>query len=103
MTGAAVGYRAYHLRLAVGARDVDVLLQFLVEAIVLSVTGGLTGVALGIGAARLLGRVMEWPTPVTSGAVLLAVGCATAIGVFFGYYPARKAARLDPIVALRYE
>jgi putative ABC transport system permease protein len=95
--------REIGLRLAVGARDIDVLLQFLVEAIVLSVAGGLTGVALGVGAARLLGQLMEWPTPVTSGAVLLAFGCATAIGVFFGYYPARKAAHLDPIAALRYE
>jgi putative ABC transport system permease protein len=95
--------REIGLRLAVGARDVDVLLQFLVEAIVLSVAGGLAGVALGMGAARLLGRLMEWPTPVTSGAVLVAFGCATAIGIFFGYYPARKAAHLDPITALRYE
>jgi putative ABC transport system permease protein len=95
--------REIGLRLAVGARDVDVLLQFLIEAIVLSVAGGLTGVALGTGAARLLGQIMEWPTPVTIDAVALAFGCATAIGVFFGYYPARKAARLDPITALRYE
>jgi putative ABC transport system permease protein len=95
--------REIGLRLAVGARDVDVLLQFLVEAIVLSVVGGLIGIALGAGSARVLGSLMEWSTPVTANAVLLAFGCATAIGVFFGFYPARKAARLDPITALRYE
>ena len=95
--------REIGLRLAVGARDVDVLLQFLVEAIVLSVVGGLIGIALGAGSARVLGSLMEWSTPVTANAVLLAFGCATAIGVFFGFYPARKAALLDPIAALRYE
>ena len=91
------------LRLSVGARDVDVLLQFLVEAIVLSVAGGAIGIAVGIAASAILGRVMQWSTPVTSTAVLLAFSFAVSIGVFFGLYPARRAAHLNPIDALRYE
>jgi putative ABC transport system permease protein len=91
------------LRLSVGARDVDVLLQFLIEAIVLSVAGGALGVAVGFGGAYLVSRVMEWSATVTAGAVLMAFTFATAVGVFFGFYPARKAAGLDPIQALRYE
>jgi putative ABC transport system permease protein len=91
------------LRLSVGARDVDVLLQFLVEAIVLSVAGGAIGVMTGAAAAYGTARVMQWSAPVTSSAVLLAFGFAVVVGVFFGFYPARKAARLNPIDALRYE
>ena len=91
------------LRLPVGARDVDVLLQFLVEAMVLSGVGGALGILLGATAAYLVGQVMNWTTPVTGDAVLLAFGFAAAVGVFFGFYPARKAARLNPIDALRYE
>ena len=95
--------REIGLRLSLGARDIDVLLQFLVEAIVLSLAGGAIGIALGFGASFGLGRVMGWSTLVTSNAVLMSFGFAAAIGVFFGFYPARKAARLDPIEALRYE
>jgi putative ABC transport system permease protein len=95
--------REIGLRLAVGARDVDVLLQFLVEAIVLSVAGGAIGIGLGVGASFITSRVMQWSAPVTSDAVLLASGFALAVGVFFGFYPARKAAALDPIEALRFE
>jgi putative ABC transport system permease protein len=95
--------REIGLRLAVGARDVDVLLQFLVEALVLSVAGGAFGVGLGVTAAAVLGHVMQWSAPVTSNAVLLAFGFAAGIGVFFGFYPARTAAALDPIEALRRE
>jgi putative ABC transport system permease protein len=95
--------REIGLRLSVGARDVDVLMQFLVEAIVLSVAGGAIGIAVGVTASYVVGRVMEWPAPVTSSAVLLAFGFAVGVGVFFGFYPARKAAVLDPIDALRYE
>jgi putative ABC transport system permease protein len=91
------------LRLSVGARDVDVLLQFLVEAIVLSVVGGAIGIAVGTTAASIVGQTMNWSAPVTSDAVALAFGFATGVGVFFGFYPARKAARLNPIDALRYE
>ncbi|MGE0594381.1 MAG: ABC transporter permease [Vicinamibacterales bacterium] len=95
--------REIGLRLSVGARDVDVLLQFLTEAMVLSLTGGALGVALGFGAASALSSVMQWTTLVTTDAVLLSFGCAAFIGIFFGFYPARKAAALDPIEALRFE
>ena len=91
------------LRLSVGASDADVLLQFMVEAIVLSVAGGAIGIAVGVTASYAVGRVMEWPLAVTTSAVLLAFGFAVVIGVFFGFYPARKAAALNPIEALRYE
>jgi putative ABC transport system permease protein len=95
--------REIGLRLSVGARDLDVLLQFLVEAIVLSLAGGAVGVALGFAAAWGVSRVLQWSTVVTPGAVAMSFGCAAAIGIFFGFYPARKAAALDPIEALRYE
>ncbi|MEQ1757215.1 MAG: ABC transporter permease [Vicinamibacterales bacterium] len=95
--------REIGLRLSVGARDIDVLLQFLVEAIVLSVVGGAIGIAMGWATAVTVGRLLQWTTTVTSGAVLLAFGFAVTTGVFFGFYPARKAARLNPIDALRYE
>jgi len=95
--------REIGLRLSVGARDSDVLLQFLVEATVLSLAGGAIGVALGFGASWAVSRLMQWSTVVTAGAVALSFGCAAAIGIFFGLYPARKAASLDPIEALRFE
>jgi putative ABC transport system permease protein len=95
--------REIGLRLSVGARDVDVLLQFLVEAIVLSLVGGAIGVAVGFGAAWAVRDLLHWSTQVTASAVSLSFGCAAAIGIFFGFYPARKAASLDPIEALRYE
>jgi putative ABC transport system permease protein len=95
--------REIGLRLSVGARDLDVLLQFLIEAIVLSLAGGAVGVALGFGAAWGVSNVLQWTTVVTPGAVAMSFGCAAAIGIFFGFYPARKAAALDPIEALRYE
>ena len=91
------------LRLSVGARDIDVLLQFLVEAMVLSVAGGAIGIALGFTASYAVGYVMQWSTTVTPRAVLLAFTFAVTVGIFFGFYPARKAARLNPIEALRYE
>jgi putative ABC transport system permease protein len=95
--------REIGLRLSVGARDIDVLLQFLTEAMVLSLAGGAIGVALGFAASKMMTRIMSWSTLVTLDAVLLSFGCAAAIGIFFGFYPARKAAGLDPIDALRYE
>ena len=95
--------REIGLRLSVGARDLDVLLQFLTEAMVLSLAGGAIGVILGYGASKMMTRIMQWSTLVTLDAVLLSFGCAAAIGIFFGFYPARKAAGLDPIDALRYE
>jgi putative ABC transport system permease protein len=95
--------REIGLRLSVGARDLDVLTQFLVEAIVLSLAGGALGILLGIGFAYGVNEVMQWPTEVTPASVVLSFGVAAAIGVFFGFYPARKAAALDPIEALRFE
>jgi putative ABC transport system permease protein len=95
--------REIGLRMAVGARPGDILAQFLVEALVLSVAGGLIGVALGIGTADRLAARFEWPLLVQPGMVLLAVGFSALVGVGFGLYPAYKASRLDPIEALRYE
>jgi putative ABC transport system permease protein len=95
--------REIGLRLSVGARDVDVMAQFLVESVLLSLAGGAIGVLLGLGGAAAVSHVMQWSTDVTTGSILLAFGVAAASGVFFGFYPARKAAALDPIDALRYE
>ena len=91
------------LRLAVGAKKRDILTQFLIEALTLSVTGGLIGVALGIAASRLLAREAGWPIVLSPGAIAIAFGFSAAVGIFFGFYPARRASRLDPIQALRYE
>ncbi len=95
--------REIGIRVAIGARARDVLRQFLVEAVLLSLAGGAIGILLGVGAAELITRMNGWPTLVTTGTVLLAFLCSTGTGMFFGYYPARRAAQLDPIVALRAE
>jgi putative ABC transport system permease protein len=95
--------REIGIRMAIGARGKDVLRQFLVESIVMSLLGGLLGLGVGVGGAVLLGRVMGWATEVSMLTVLVAIGFSAAVGVFFGYYPARKAAALNPIEALRYE
>ncbi len=89
------------LRLAMGARRKDVLVQFLVEAVVLSLIGGIVGIAAGIGAARGLTALMSWPAYVSPQSIALAFAISALIGVAFGYYPARRASKLDPIVALR--
>jgi putative ABC transport system permease protein len=95
--------REIGIRMAVGARPADVLWQFLVESIVLSVCGGVIGVGLGFGGAALLETITGWQTLVTAPTVALALGFSVAVGVFFGFYPARRAASLDPIEALRRE
>ena len=95
--------REIGLRLAIGARGKDVLMQFLVEAVVISLFGGLLGIGLGFGLSEVMERTLQWPTVIPSNAIVMAFGFAAATGVFFGFYPARKAARLDPIEALRFE
>jgi putative ABC transport system permease protein len=91
------------LRMAVGARTRDILRQFLAEAVALSTVGGLLGTLLGVGVSRSLTQVLGWPTLITTGSIFVAFAFAAGVGVFFGYYPARTAAGLDPIDALRYE
>ena len=95
--------REIGLRMAVGARGRDVLRKFLLEAIVLGMMGGLIGVALGMAGTRTIADVFQWPTRVSQDAIAMAVFFSAAIGILFGYYPARRAARLDPIEALRHE
>jgi putative ABC transport system permease protein len=95
--------REIGLRMAVGARTRDILRQFLAEAISLSVVGGAVGVLLGLSVSRLLTTGLGWPTQITPASILVAFAFAGAVGIFFGFYPARKAAELDPIEALRYE
>jgi putative ABC transport system permease protein len=95
--------REIGLRLAVGARTRDVMRQFLVEAVAISVAGGLAGIVLGIVAAAVIARTLNWATVVSPLSVVLAFGVAALAGVFFGWYPAKRASQLDPIVALRHE
>jgi putative ABC transport system permease protein len=95
--------REIGLRLAVGARGRDVLRQFLVEAVILSLIGGAIGIAIGTAAAQTIANNFQWLTRVSSNAVAVAFGFSALIGICFGYYPARQAARLDPIDALRFE
>jgi putative ABC transport system permease protein len=95
--------REIGLRMAVGARRRHILLQFLIEAITLSLIGGIIGIALGLGGSRAISYFAEWHTLVAPESILIAFGFAAGIGIFFGFYPARKASRLDPIEALRYE
>ncbi len=95
--------REIGIRMAIGARGSDVLTQFLVESIVMSVLGGAVGLAVGVGGAQVLAHFTGWSTAVPVQAVAVAIGFSAAVGVFFGFYPARKAAALDPITALRYE
>ncbi|HEY2663324.1 MAG TPA: FtsX-like permease family protein [Candidatus Binataceae bacterium] len=89
--------------MAIGARRSHILLQFLVEALLLSLIGGLAGVILGIAASRTISSLAGWPTLISPAAILVAFLFSAAVGIFFGYYPARKASLLDPIDALRYE
>ena len=91
------------LRMSIGARGVDILMQFLIEAILISITGGLIGVVLGITASKLITIILKWPTLISESSVILSFVVCAITGIFFGYYPAQKASRLDPIDALRYE
>ena len=95
--------REIGIRMAIGAKERDILLQFLAEAVLLTMLGGLIGIALGVGGAFAISALFGWPTLISGQAVLLAVAFSSGIGIFFGFYPARKAAGLNPIDALRYE
>ncbi|MDQ5873056.1 MAG: ABC transporter permease [Acidobacteriota bacterium] len=95
--------REIGIRMAIGAKGKDILTQFLVEALTLSIAGGGIGILLGVGASKLLAWKAQWNIALPPESILLAFGFSAAIGVFFGFYPARKASRLDPIEALRYE
>lgn len=91
------------IRMAVGAGKRDVLLQFIIEAMAISIMGGILGILLGFGAARVVSKIMDWNIAVTAWSILLSVGFSMSIGIFFGWYPAKKAANLNLIDALRYE
>jgi putative ABC transport system permease protein len=95
--------REIGIRMAVGAKGWHVMIQFLSEAIVLACFGGLIGIALGLTAARLVAHFARWPIQISPQAIVIAFGFSALVGIFFGFWPARKAARLDPIEALRYE
>ena len=95
--------REIGLRMAVGAKGRDILLQFLIEAVTLSLIGGVIGIVFGLGGSYIISMIGNSPAIVQPFSIFLAFGFAAAVGIFFGFYPARKAARLDPIEALRYE
>jgi putative ABC transport system permease protein len=95
--------REIGLRMSIGARGKDILLQFLAEAVLISITGGVIGVFLGIISCRLVTLILSWPTIISESSVVLSFVVCALTGIFFGYYPAQKASRLDPIEALRYE
>lgn len=95
--------REIGLRMSVGARGVDILSQFLIEAILISITGGLIGVIIGCGASWIVKSAAHWPIYIQAWSVFLSFAVCTVTGVFFGWYPAKKAADLDPIEAIRYE
>ena len=95
--------REIGLRMSVGARGIDILSQFLIEAILISITGGIIGVIIGCGASFIVKNVAHWPIYIQTWSVLLSFAVCTITGVFFGWYPAKKAADLDPIEAIRYE
>jgi len=91
------------LRMAVGGKGADILMQFLIEAILISITGGLLGVLLGLGTTLFIENFLNWPTSVTLFSIVISFAVCAVTGIFFGWYPARKASALDPITALRYE
>jgi putative ABC transport system permease protein len=95
--------REIGLRMAVGAREMDILSQFLIEAVLISVVGGMIGIVLGVGSSYIIKGILRWPVIITGFSILLSFAVCTVTGVFFGWYPAKKAADLDPIDAIRYE
>ncbi len=95
--------REIGLRMAVGARARDILRQFLIEAVMLCLAGGVLGILLGRGSSYLVSAVLKWPTEISVTAIVAAVAVSAAVGITFGYYPAWKGSRLDPIDALHYE
>jgi putative ABC transport system permease protein len=95
--------REIGIRMSVGARGRDILTQFLIEALVLSLLGGMVGIILGVTGSSAISSFAKWPTIITAFSIILSFGFSIAIGIFFGFYPARKAALLNPIDALRYE
>ena len=95
--------REIGLRMSVGARSRDILRQFLVEAVVLTLAGGIIGIVLGCGGSYLITLLLRWPTQTSVPAILASVIVSATVGIIFGFYPAWKASRLDPIEALRYE
>jgi putative ABC transport system permease protein len=89
--------------MAIGAKKNDILLQFMTEAVLLTMLGGLIGIALGAGGATVVSRMLDWPTMISFQSIAIAFVFSGAVGIFFGFYPAKKAAGLNPIDALRYE
>jgi len=95
--------REIGIRMAIGARKRDILLQFMIEAVLLTIMGGVIGILLGAGGAAIVSRILSWPTLISTKSITVAFFFSAAVGIFFGFYPARKAAGLNPIEALRYE
>jgi putative ABC transport system permease protein len=95
--------REIGIRMAIGARKNDILMQFMTEAVLLTMIGGLIGIILGAGGASIVSKILDWPTLISAKSIAIAFVFSAVVGIFFGFYPARKASRLDPIEALRYE